>query len=102
MDTFSDHAYLGVCSMGFISPVKKECRTGLRCQNRRTGAQLLSKKQQNSQLKAEHSSPEWTGNLKKDILLQKKKRRTHQEVGGVISQYKQHIPPGWEDPQTGN
>ena len=42
----------------------------LRWQNRRTGAQLLSYKQQNSQLKAEQSSPKWTGNPKKDTLLQ--------------------------------
>ena len=36
------------------------------------------------QLNAEQSSTKWTRNLQKDILLQKKKRRTHQEVGGVI------------------
>ena len=47
------------------------------------------KKQQNSQLKAEQSPPKWTGNLKKDTLLQKKKRRPHQEVGGVTLRYKQ-------------
>jgi len=29
--------------------------------------------------------PNGQGTLKKDILLQKKKRRTHQEVGGAIS-----------------
>ena len=62
---------------------------GLRWQNRRTGAQLLSEKQQNPQLKTEHSSPKWIRNLKKDTLLQKKKRRPHQEVGGAISRYKQ-------------
>ena len=39
---------------------------------------------ENSQLKAEQSPPKWTRNLKKDTLLQNKKRRPHQEVGGVI------------------
>ena len=58
---------------------------GSRWQNRRTGVQLISKKLQNSQLKAKQSSPKWTRNLKKDILLQKKKRRPHQEVGRAIS-----------------
>ena len=60
------------------------------------------KNNKNSQLKAEQSPPNWTGNLKKDTLLQKKKRRTHQEVGGVISRYKQPhtsgvgIPTDWK------
>ena len=34
---------------------------------------------------AEHSSIKCTGNFQKDILLQKTKRRPHQEVGGVIT-----------------
>ena len=36
-----------------------------------------------------YCKPTWTINLKKDILIQKKKRRTHQEAGGAISLYKQ-------------
>ena len=41
------------------------------------------------QLNAEQSSTKWSGNFQKDILLQKTKRRTHQEVGGEITRYKQ-------------
>jgi len=63
---------------------KPKIGRGLRWQKRRTGAQLLSYRQQNSQLKPEQSPPKWTGNLKKDTLLKKKKWRPHQEVGGVI------------------
>ena len=68
----------------YLALKMKEREIGLRWQNRWTGAQLLSQKQQNSQLKAEQSSTKWTRNLKKDILLQKTKRRPHQEVGGEI------------------
>ena len=53
-------------------------------------------------LKTEHSSPKWAGNRKKDVLLQKKKRRPHQEVGGAISRYKQPHTSRWEAPQTEN
>ena len=52
-------------------------RMGLRWWNRRTGAQLLSYKQQNLQPNTEQPSTKWTGNLRKDTLLQKKKRRPH-------------------------
>ena len=38
---------------------------------------------------AEQSSIQWTRNFQKDILIQKTKRRPQQEVGGVITQYKQ-------------
>ena len=41
--------------------------------------------------KAEQSPPKWTRNLKKDTLLQKTKRRTYQEVGGVNTWYKPKI-----------
>ena len=38
---------------------------------------------------AHQSSTKWTGNLQKDILFQKTKKRPHQDVGGVITRYKQ-------------
>ena len=34
---------------------------------------------------AEQPSTKWTRNFQKDILLQKTKRRPHQEVGGAIT-----------------
>ena len=59
-------------------------------------------KQQNSQVKPEQPSHKWTGNLKKDTLLRKKKTRPHQEVGGRFHNINKPIPPGWEAPQTEN
>ena len=34
---------------------------------------------------AEQPSTKWTGNFQKDNLLQRTKRRSHQEVGGAIT-----------------
>ena len=59
--------------------------TGLRRRNRKTGAQLLSPKQQNLQPNAAQFSTKWTRSFQKDILLQKTKRTPHQEVGGAIT-----------------
>ena len=41
------------------------------------------------QQNADQSSNKWTGNFQKDILLQKTKRKSHKEVGGMIIQYNQ-------------
>ena len=50
---------------------------------------------------AEQPSTNWTANFQKDILLQMTKWRPHQQVGRVITRYKQPHTPWVGSPQTG-
>ena len=58
---------------------------GLRWQNRRTELNFSHKNNKVYKLNAEQFSAKWTGNFQKGIILQKIKRKPHQEAGGATT-----------------
>ena len=76
------HSTYVFCTLKY--PSLRSIRDGIKMAEQKDWSSPSLIKTTKLQPNAEQPSTKWTGNLQKDILLQKTERRPHQEVGGVI------------------